>query len=121
MLLLAAASGFLTVALGAFGAHSLKGRIDPSLLTVFHTGVDYQGLHSLALLGCGLWALLRPTPGLGTAAWAFVLGILVFSGSLYLMAFTGLRWLGAITPIGGTAFLVGWAALFVAALKVERP
>jgi uncharacterized membrane protein YgdD (TMEM256/DUF423 family) len=119
-LMLAAISGFLTVALGAFGAHGLKGRIDPELLTVFHTGVDYQGLHSLALLGCGLWSLLRPARALGVAAWAFVIGTLLFSGSLYLMAFTGLRWLGAITPFGGIAFLVGWASLAVAAYRLPR-
>lgn len=119
MLLLASFSGFLTVALGAFGAHGLKDRVEPALLTVFHTGVDYQGLHSLALLGCGLWTLLRPSRSLGVAAWAFAIGILVFSGSLYLMTFTGARWLGAITPIGGSAFLVGWASLAVAAYRLK--
>jgi len=120
MLTLGAASGFLTVALGAFGAHGLKGRISADLLTIFHTGVDYQGLHALALLACGLWALQRPTRSLNVAAWAFALGSLVFSGSLYLLALTGERWLGAITPIGGLAFLFGWAALLVAARQVAR-
>jgi uncharacterized membrane protein YgdD (TMEM256/DUF423 family) len=120
MLLLAAISGFFTVALGAFGAHGLKGRIDPGLLTVFHTGVDYQGLHALALLGCGLWTMQRPSKSLSIAAWGFVLGTLIFSGSLYVMALTGLRWLGAITPIGGTGFLIGWAALVVAAVRMQR-
>jgi uncharacterized membrane protein YgdD (TMEM256/DUF423 family) len=121
MLMLAAASGFVTVALGAFGAHGLKGHIDPSLLTAFHTGVDYQGLHTLALLGCGLWGLQRPSKALGLAAWSFLIGILLFSGSLYLMALTGQRWLGAITPIGGSAFLLGWAALLTAAARLHRP
>lgn len=117
MLTLGAASGFLTVAFGAFGAHGLKGRVGTDLLAVFHTGVDYQGLHALALLACGLWALQRPARGVSVAAWAFLLGSLVFSGSLYLMTFTGARWLGAITPIGGTALLVGWASLLVAAFR----
>jgi uncharacterized membrane protein YgdD (TMEM256/DUF423 family) len=120
ILILATVSGFVTVALGAFGAHGLKGRIDPSLLTVFHTGVDYQGLHTLALLGCGLWALQRPGKGPGAAAWAFLAGILLFSGSLYLMAITGQRWLGAITPVGGVAFLVGWVTLTVTAARMTR-
>jgi uncharacterized membrane protein YgdD (TMEM256/DUF423 family) len=120
MLLLGAASGFLTVTLGAFGAHGLKARVDPSLLTVYQTGVDYQGLHSLALLVCGLWALLRPTRPVRVAAWAFLIGICVFSGSLYLMTFTGARWLGAITPFGGTALLAGWAALLVAAWHTPK-
>jgi uncharacterized membrane protein YgdD (TMEM256/DUF423 family) len=118
MLLLGAASGLLTVALGAFGAHGLKHHLGPELLAIYHTGVDYQGLHALALLACGLWALQRPSRSLSVAAWAFALGSLVFSGSLYLLALTGLRWLGAVTPLGGTAFLVGWAALVVTAWRL---
>lgn len=120
MLLLGAASGFLTVALGAFGAHGLKAHVTPELLAIYHTGVDYQGLHALALLACGLWALQRPGRGLTVAAWAFALGSLVFSGSLYLLALTGLRWLGAITPLGGMAFLTGWAALVVTAWRMPK-
>jgi uncharacterized membrane protein YgdD (TMEM256/DUF423 family) len=118
MLLLAAGSGFLTVALGAFGAHGLQGRIGPTLLAAYRTGVDYQGLHALALLGCGLWSLQRPATALAVAAWGFALGTLLFSGSLYLMAFSGLRWLGAITPLGGIAFLLGWAGLAAAAYRL---
>jgi uncharacterized membrane protein YgdD (TMEM256/DUF423 family) len=118
MLLLGAVSGFLTVAFGAFAAHALRGRVAPELLTVFQTGVQYQGLHALALLACGLLALRHPVRPLGVAAWAFLLGTLLFSGSLYGMTLSGLRALGAITPIGGTAFLVGWAALATAALRL---
>lgn len=120
MLIAGAASGFLTVAFGAFGAHGLKGRVGADLLAVFHTGVNYQGLHALALLACGLWALQRPARGVSVAAWAFLIGTIVFSGSLYLMTLTGVRWLGAITPIGGTAFLVGWASLAVAAWRIGK-
>jgi uncharacterized membrane protein YgdD (TMEM256/DUF423 family) len=93
---------FLDVALGAFGAHALKNRLTPEMLTVFETGVRYQAYHALALL---LLAALR---GPDKAAWCFVGGIVLFSGSLYALALTGVRWLGAITPIGGVLFLVGW-------------
>lgn len=120
MLTLGAASGFLTVALGAFAAHGLKARLPADLLAIFHTGVDYQGLHALALLACGLWALQRPARSLAIAAWAFLLGTLVFSGSLYLLALTGLRWLGAITPLGGSALLVGWGSLVVAGWQTRN-
>ena len=120
-LLLGAASGFLAVALGAFAAHGLKHRLEPSLLAVFDTAVEYQAMHGLALLLVGL--LARDGAGsraLTTAGWAFAIGILLFSGSLYLLALTGIRWLGAITPFGGTAFLVGWAALAWHALRQRR-
>jgi uncharacterized membrane protein YgdD (TMEM256/DUF423 family) len=106
-----AVAGFLAVALGAFGAHALKARIPASDLVVFETAVRYQMYHALALL---LLAALFPkgTSTAGTVSgWAFSVGILVFSGSLYLMLLTGQRWLGAVTPVGGVAFLVGWLAL----------
>ena len=105
------AFGFLAVALGAFGAHALRGRLTPADLAIFETGVRYQMYHALALL---LVAALLARGGGGAASlagWGFTAGIVVFSGSLYLMVFTGQRWLGAVTPIGGLAFLVGWAAL----------
>jgi uncharacterized membrane protein YgdD (TMEM256/DUF423 family) len=99
------------VALGAFGAHGLKARVTPELLTVFETGVRYHMYHALGLLAVG-WAMSRnPLPSIQIAGILFVLGIGLFSGSLYLMTFTGARWLGAITPLGGLAFLVGWALL----------
>lgn len=113
---LAACSGFICVALGAFGAHALRGRLDDYALGVFETAVQYQFYHSLALLAVGL--LMVQVPGsvlLRSSAILFGIGILVFSGSLYLLSFTGLRWLGAVTPLGGLAFLAGWACLAAAA------
>lgn len=99
------------VALGAFGAHALRGRLSPEDLSIFETGVRYQMYHALALLFLG-WAWTR-WPGTLTSAagWLFVLGICVFSGSLYLLVLTGQRWLGAVTPLGGLAFLAAWALL----------
>ncbi len=96
---------FLAVGLGAFGAHALKARLTPEMLAVFETGVKYQVYHALALL---LLAALR---GPGKAAWCFTLGIILFSGSLYLLALTGVRKWGAVTPIGGLLFLIGWLCL----------
>jgi uncharacterized membrane protein YgdD (TMEM256/DUF423 family) len=110
-LILGAISGFLTVAFGAFAAHGLKALLSAGMLTTFQTGVDYQGLHALALLAVGLLGRGADVAGLRLAGWSFVVGILLFSGSLYLLALTEIRWLGMITPVGGTAFLVGWAAL----------
>ena len=110
-LLIGAISGFFTVALGAFGAHGLKQVLSPGLLQTFNTGVEYQGLHSMALLATGLLLRSEDQSTLRLAGWCFATGILVFSGSLYLLALTDARWLGAVTPIGGTAFLVGWGAL----------
>jgi uncharacterized membrane protein YgdD (TMEM256/DUF423 family) len=103
--------GLLAVGLGAFGAHGLRGRLSAEELAIFETGVRYQMYHSLALL---LVAVLVLRGGAGSsplAGWAFSAGILLFSGSLYLMAFTGARWLGPVTPLGGVAFLAGWAFL----------
>jgi uncharacterized membrane protein YgdD (TMEM256/DUF423 family) len=112
---IAACSGLLAVALGAFGAHALKGRLDEYALSVYQTAVQYHFYHSLALLGVGLFCLWQPQSRLLFASGAaFVIGVLVFSGSLYLLSFTGIRWLGAITPLGGLAFMVGWALLAVA-------
>lgn len=100
-----AALMFLDVALGAFGAHSLKTKLTPEMLTVFETGVRYQAYHALALL---LLAALR---GPDRAGWCFVAGVVLFSGSLYALALSGVRWLGAITPLGGLCFLAGWLML----------
>jgi uncharacterized membrane protein YgdD (TMEM256/DUF423 family) len=119
-LLLGALAGFLAVALGAFGAHGLKRILDADLLVIFETGVRYHFHHTLALLAVGLLAREGVGRALHTAGWAFVAGIVVFSGSLYALALTGERWLGAITPIGGVAFLVGWGALGVAAWQRTR-
>jgi uncharacterized membrane protein YgdD (TMEM256/DUF423 family) len=116
--IVAGASGGLSVLLGAFGAHVLKARLEPSLLMVFETGVRYQMYHTLALLAVGI-ALNRRMNGrlLAQAGWWFMAGIVLFSGSLYLLTFTGLRWLGIITPIGGLAFMGGWLWLALAAWK----
>ena len=107
---------FLAVALGAFGAHALRSRISPEMLAVFETGVRYQMYHALALLLVGL--MMGPMGGwlIHTAGWAFVVGIVLFSGSLYLLAITGTTLFGAIAPIGGVAFLVGWGCLIAAGL-----
>jgi uncharacterized membrane protein YgdD (TMEM256/DUF423 family) len=115
-LLLGAVAAFLAVTLGAFGAHGLRGRLSPELMAVFQTGVQYHMFHALALLIVSA-ALPRMDGWLvHTAGWAFVAGIVLFSGSLYALALTGATMLGAITPLGGVAFLVGWACLAFAAL-----
>jgi len=106
-----AIAAFIAVALGAFGAHSLKTKISAEMLDIFEVGVRYQMYHALALWAVA-WATTRwPEASLNTAGWCFIAGIVIFSGSLYLLSFTGMRWLGAITPIGGLAFLAGWAIL----------
>ena len=112
-----AIAGAIGVLLGAFGAHGLKSRVDPDLLAVFETGVRYHMYHALALLAVG-WAATRwPGAWVSASGWLFLIGIVVFSGSLYMMTLTGARWLGAITPLGGLAFISGWVALAVAAWK----
>ena len=116
-LLLVALGGFFSVALGAFAAHGLKAILSPGLLQTFQTGVDYQALHSLALLAVGLLLREEGASALRLAGWSFASGILVFSGSLYLLALTDARWLGAVTPFGGVAFLLGWAALAWAVVR----
>jgi|SRR5512141_1414518 len=102
---------FLAVGLGAFGAHALKDRLTPEMLNIFEVGVRYHMYHALALLAVA-WAISRwPESNLNAAGWAFLVGIVIFSGSLYVLSIFGIRWLGAITPIGGLAFLSGWAIL----------
>ena len=104
-------SGFLGVALGAFGAHALKGRLDVELLATFEVGVRYQMYHALALLAVG-WAYTRwPGTLVNASGWLFVAGSVIFSGSLYALSLSGVRWLGAITPIGGLGLLAGWLCL----------
>jgi uncharacterized membrane protein YgdD (TMEM256/DUF423 family) len=112
----AAVSAFIGVGLGAFGAHGLRKRLTPDMLAVFEIGVRYQLVHALALLGAGA-AAARLAPGaLATAGVLSVLGTLVFSGSLYILALSGRKWLGAVTPLGGLALLAGWACLAWAAI-----
>jgi uncharacterized membrane protein YgdD (TMEM256/DUF423 family) len=104
-------SAGLGVALGAFGAHALKARLSPEMLAVFETGVRYQLLHALALLAVA-WASTRwPGTTVSASGWLFVAGTLLFTGSLVALALSGVRGLGAITPIGGAAWLAGWACL----------
>ena len=104
-------AAFLAVGLGAFGAHALKQRLTPDLLAIFEVGVRYQVYHALALLAVA-WATSRwPGAWVHAAGWLFLAGIVVFSGSLYVLSLTGMRWLGAITPLGGLAFLTGWLCL----------
>jgi uncharacterized membrane protein YgdD (TMEM256/DUF423 family) len=104
-------AGFLGVGLGAFAAHGLKATLSPDLLAAFETGVRYQMYHVFALIAAAWgWARWQARPFV-FAGWLFVAGMVVFSGSLYLLALTGTRWLGAITPSGGLAFLAGWLCL----------
>lgn len=117
-LLLASASGFLAVTFGAFGAHALRARLSPSLLDTFETAAEYHFLHSLALMAIAIATTVWP--GERLLRWAGVFlsaGIVLFSGSLYALALSGVRQLGMITPLGGLMFLVGWALLFLFALR----
>ncbi len=109
----------LGVMLGAFGAHALRDRLSADLLGVFETGVRYHLIHALGLLAVA-WAASRwPGPYITAAGWLFVAGIAIFSGSLYVLAISGIRWLGAITPIGGVCLIVGWGLLAVGALRAS--
>lgn len=111
---LGALSGFLAVGAGAFGAHALRERLAPDLLAVFETAARYQMYHALALLGAAGAAARWPGPLPVWAGWLFAAGTVVFSGSLYALALTGARWLGAVTPLGGLALLAGWVCLALA-------
>lgn len=102
--------GLLSVAFGAFGAHALADRLSPRSLEIFHTATHYQMFHALAILVLGVLARATGTP-YSITGWTWTVGIFIFSGSLYALALTEIRWLGAITPIGGVLFLIGWAAL----------
>ena len=109
--ILGALSALVSVAAGAFGAHALRARLSPELLAVFETGARYQMYHALALFAVA-WAAGRfPHGAVGVAGWLFVAGTVIFSGSLYALALTGVRALGAVTPLGGLCFLAGWLAL----------
>ena len=117
-LLVGALAGFLAVTFGAFGAHALRERLSPEMLAVFETGVRYHMYHALALL---LVSAMMPRMGgwlVIASGWLFTAGIVLFSGSLYLLAWTGVTILGAVTPIGGLAFLAGWACLAIAAALI---
>ncbi|MFO1316481.1 MAG: DUF423 domain-containing protein [Burkholderiales bacterium] len=119
-LVLGAVAMFVAVAAGAFGAHALKGRLSPEMAAVWQTAVQYQAWHALALLGAGALRLHWPDRrGIGLACALFAAGIVLFSGSLYVLALTGVRGLGAVTPFGGVAFLAGWAVLAWTAARAE--
>jgi len=112
--------GFLGVALGAFGAHGLRARLSADALAIWKTAVDYQFYHALALLLVGLWAMQQPARALNVAGTCFALGVVLFSGSLYALALSGVRVLGAITPLGGLLFLCGWLSLAWRAVGASR-
>jgi uncharacterized membrane protein YgdD (TMEM256/DUF423 family) len=108
---------FLAVALGAFAAHALKSRLSSDMLAIFEVGVRYHIYHAFALLAVA-WAASRwPESSASMAGWFFLAGIVIFSGSLYALSLSEMRWLGAITPIGGVAFLIGWLVLAWAAWR----
>jgi uncharacterized membrane protein YgdD (TMEM256/DUF423 family) len=111
LFMIGAVLGAIGVAAGAFGAHGLKGRLTPEMLAVFETGVRYHLIHALGLLAVA-WAATRwASASIRVAGWLFAVGILLFSGSLYVLCLTGIRGFGAITPIGGVAFIAGWLLL----------
>ena len=117
--LFAAATGALAVVLGAFGAHGLHGRIEERLFETFQTAVEYQMYHSLALMMVGI--LMREwgrSLALDIASYAFILGVLMFSGSLYGLVLTNMEWLGRVTPVGGLCFIVGWSALVCSGFQI---
>ncbi|MEX0963981.1 MAG: DUF423 domain-containing protein [Pseudohongiellaceae bacterium] len=122
IIMLAGINGFLAVSLGAFAAHGLRERLSPELLNTFQTGVQYHMYHALALFGIGVLMIDFPTTNLlRVSAYLMLIGIVLFSGSLYLLGISGVRWLGAITPIGGVCFLIAWALLVWFAARQQFP
>ncbi|WP_375751131.1 DUF423 domain-containing protein [Vibrio sp. HN007] len=123
LIAIGAISGLICVALGAFGAHGLKNVLGDYLLGVFNTGVQYQAWHSLALIACAIVMKTsvsdKAKKGLFISAICFIIGILCFSGSLYALALTGIKWFGPITPFGGLMFMIGWGMLAYSALKID--
>ena len=115
-----AISGALAVMIGAFGAHGLEGKLSADMLKIFHTGVEYQFYHTFALLVVALLADHVDSKKLTASGWCFLSGIILFSGSLYALAMSGLTKLGAITPVGGMFFIAGWFLLAIASLKIKR-
>ncbi|KMJ59239.1 membrane protein [Bacillus sp. LL01] len=117
-IILAAINGFLAVALGAFGAHGLEGKVSERMIEIWKTGVTYQMFHAGGLFVVALLMERFSSTGLLNAAgWSFLIGIILFSGSLYVLTLSGVKVLGAITPLGGVAFLIGWVLIIVAAVK----
>lgn len=120
MIQLGAVLGFAGVALGAFGAHALKAILSTQQLGWWATAVQYQLVHALALLIMGVWHLQQPQAWLSRSAWFMIIGVLLFCGSLYSMALTDIRVLGAVTPIGGSSWLIGWGLLVVAGQQAQQ-
>ncbi len=116
-LLLGSLSAALGVAAGAFGAHGLKAILTPDMLTVYETAVRYQMYHAFALIAVGVLLRIAPQPRLDVAGWCFVAGTVFFSGSLYGLVLSGVRWLGAVTPLGGIAFILGWLLMAFAVFR----
>lgn len=113
-----AVNAFLAVALGAFGAHGLEGKLEPKYMETWQTGVMYQMFHALGLIAVGIIAgKLNASPLVSWTGWLMLAGIILFSGSLYVLSLSGIKVLGAITPIGGVAFLAAWVLLIIAAVK----
>lgn len=119
-MIISALYGMTAVGLGAFGAHALKDKLQTSgYMATYQTAVQYHFYHTLALLGIAILCLKYNSQWLSYAGYSMTFGILIFSGSLYILCFSGIKWLGAITPIGGLALIAGWAFLLIAALKVS--
>lgn len=110
-------SGFISVAMGAFGAHALSETLSAKALSVYQTAAQYQMYHSLALILLGVWSIQYPAASSTVPGWSFCSGLILFSGSLYALALTDIKILGAITPLGGLSFMVGWIAFAVLAWK----
>ncbi|WP_339740686.1 DUF423 domain-containing protein [uncultured Sunxiuqinia sp.] len=117
ILLTASALLALAVIIGAFGAHGLKAKLSDDLMQVYKTGVEYHFYHALGLLLIGALSIHMPSPLISWSAICLTAGIVIFSGSLYVLSITGIKWLGAITPLGGLSFIAGWILLFVAVWK----
>jgi uncharacterized membrane protein YgdD (TMEM256/DUF423 family) len=118
-----AVNAAIAVMLGAFGAHALKEKLSEHYLAIWETAVQYQMFHALGLIAIGILmssSLIGPIPQLTWAGWLLLAGIVIFSGSLYILSLTGIGVLGAITPIGGVAFIIGWIMLIIAALKLSN-
>tara|TARA_B100000686_G_C16804370_1_gene988800 strand:- start:664 stop:1044 length:381 start_codon:yes stop_codon:yes gene_type:complete len=119
-LTIAALSGFISVAAGAFGAHGLEGKVGPKELVAFKTAAEYQMYHALALVAVSLISERYPSRFLKVSGWFFVIGTILFSGSLYVLGSTGSRALVLVAPVGGTAFLIGWIFLFCATFGLRK-
>jgi len=121
ILIVAAISGLLAVILGAFGAHALKGELNPEMLEVYKTGNQYQFYHTFALLAVGILMNFNRSQALKWSAYLFITGLVLFSGSLYILAISGIKALGMITPFGGTAWIVAWILLIVHCNRQVNP